>query len=89
MFSRKHAPDSSASFTTAVERTFGALVRLFAEAQERGEIIPGDPERLSLAAATSVHGLAAFAANGTLEAEAVLAGIGETVHHLLHGLRPR
>ncbi|MFL4905331.1 TetR/AcrR family transcriptional regulator [Streptomyces sp. MMS24-I2-30] len=89
MFTRKHDPDSSALLAAAAERSFGSLIQVFTEAQERGEIVPGDPERLSLVAAANLHGLATLVANGTLDAEATLAGIADSVHHLMHGLRPR
>ncbi|MFF0224771.1 TetR/AcrR family transcriptional regulator [Streptomyces sp. NPDC004629] len=89
MFSRKHRPDSSALLAAAVERSLGSLIQLIAEAQQRGEIIQGDPERLNMVAAASLHGIAALVASGALEAEAALAGIDESVHHILYGLRPR
>jgi hypothetical protein len=36
-----------------------------------------------------MHGLASFAANGSIPADQALAGLDEHVHHLLHGLKPR
>ncbi|RMB81653.1 TetR/AcrR family transcriptional regulator [Streptomyces shenzhenensis] len=89
MFTRKHRPESFALLAAAVERSLGSLNQLIAEAQERGEIIQGDPDRLNLVAAASLHGTAALVASGALEAEAALAGIAESIHHLLYGLSPR
>ncbi|MEU1405357.1 TetR/AcrR family transcriptional regulator [Streptomyces sp. NPDC005728] len=89
MFTRKHEPDASAHLSAAVDRSVGSFMRLVAEAQARGEIVAGDPERITLVAASSLHGLAAFAANGSIPPEQVLSGLDEHVHHLLHGLRPR
>jgi AcrR family transcriptional regulator len=89
MFARKHDPDSSAQLAAAVDRSFGSLTRTFADAQDQGEIVRGDPERLTLVAAASLHGLAALIASCALDAEEALAGLDEHVHLLLHGLRPR
>ncbi|MEU2059454.1 TetR/AcrR family transcriptional regulator [Streptomyces sp. NPDC013455] len=89
MFARKHDPDGSAQLAAAVDQTLGTFTRLIADGQERGEIVEGDPERITLAAAASLHGLAALIAGCALEAEEALAGLDEHVHLLLHGLRPR
>ncbi|MBG0854215.1 TetR/AcrR family transcriptional regulator [Streptomyces spinoverrucosus] len=89
MYARKHDPDVSEQLAAAVERTITPFLRLIADAQQRGEIVEGDPEGITLLAGASLHGIAAFTANGTFPPQAALDGIGEVVHHLLHGLRPR
>ncbi|MFB7779652.1 TetR/AcrR family transcriptional regulator [Streptomyces bauhiniae] len=89
MFARKHEPDSSDRLAAAVDQSLGALTRTFASAQERGEIVQGDPERITLVAAASLHGLAALIAGCALEAEEAMAGLDTHVHLLLHGLKPR
>ncbi|WTF14630.1 TetR/AcrR family transcriptional regulator [Streptomyces sp. NBC_01601] len=89
MFARKHDPDSSDRLAAAVDQSLGALTRTFADAQERGEIVQGDPERITLVAAASLHGLAALIAGCALDAEEALAGLDAHVHLLLHGLKPR
>ncbi|MFG2354174.1 TetR/AcrR family transcriptional regulator [Streptomyces sp. NPDC048521] len=89
MFTRKHDPDASAQLAEVVDRSVGSIMRLVADAQARGEIVAGDPERITLVAASSLHGLAAFAANGSIPPEQVLTGLDEHVHHLLTGLTPR
>ncbi|MFC9930127.1 TetR/AcrR family transcriptional regulator [Streptomyces sp. NPDC127190] len=89
MFARKHHPDSSDRLAAAVDRSFGSLTRTFAAAQEQGELVPGDPERLTLVAAASLHGLAGLIAACALDAEEALAGLDDHVHLLLHGLTPR
>ncbi|MEU7061060.1 TetR/AcrR family transcriptional regulator [Streptomyces sp. NPDC046197] len=89
MFARKHDPDVSEQLAAAVDRSVGSFTRLIADAQERGEIVAGDPERITLVAAAGMHGLAAFIANGTFPVEEALAGLDEHVHLVLHGLRPR
>ncbi|MGV9318368.1 TetR/AcrR family transcriptional regulator [Streptomyces sp. NPDC003660] len=89
MFARKHDPDSSDLLATAVDQSLGTLTRTFVDAQERGEIVQGDPERITLAAAASLHGLAALIAGCALDADEALAGLDAHVHLLLHGLKPR
>ncbi|MBX9399519.1 TetR/AcrR family transcriptional regulator [Streptomyces sp. TRM72054] len=89
MYARKHDPDVSEQLVAAVERTITPFLRLIADAQQRGEIVEGDPERITLVAGASLHGIAAFTANGTFPPQVALDSIGELVHHLLHGLRPR
>ncbi|MEU6817472.1 TetR/AcrR family transcriptional regulator [Streptomyces sp. NPDC046860] len=89
MFARKHDPDSSDRLAAAVDQTLGSLTRAFTDAQERGEIVQGDPERITLVAAASLHGLAALIAGCALDAEEALAGLDTHVHLLLHGLKPR
>lgn len=89
MYARKHEPDASEQMAAAVEETVGSLVRVLADAQQRGEIIDGDPEELNLVTGAVLHGVAAFISAGWLPPEAALAGVEDLVHHLLHGLRPR
>ncbi|MEU6553202.1 TetR/AcrR family transcriptional regulator [Streptomyces sp. NPDC046915] len=89
MFTRKHDPEISAQLSDAVDRSVGSFERLITDAQARGEIVTGDPAQLTLFAGASMHGLAAFAANGSIPADQVLADLDKHVHHLLHGLKPR
>ncbi|MFD5573282.1 TetR/AcrR family transcriptional regulator [Streptomyces cadmiisoli] len=89
MYARKHDPDISDQLAAAVERNIAPFVRLIADGQRQGEIVGGDPEHITLLAAASLHGVATFAANGTLAPQAALDAVGELVHHLLQGLRPR
>ncbi|MEU6381041.1 TetR/AcrR family transcriptional regulator [Streptomyces sp. NPDC046909] len=89
MFARKHDPEASEEMATAVDRTVGALERLIADAQKRGEIIEGDPGRLTHLVGATLHGVATFAASERVDPEFALDGIPQLVHLLLHGLKPR
>ncbi|MER5576404.1 TetR/AcrR family transcriptional regulator [Streptomyces massasporeus] len=89
MYARKHEPDASEQLAAAVDRTVGSLERVIADAQERGEIIAGDPQYLTLVTGATLQGIASFAASGMLAPEAALDGTEEFVHLLLHGLKPR
>ncbi|MEU2427388.1 TetR/AcrR family transcriptional regulator [Streptomyces sp. NPDC007851] len=89
MFARKHDPDIDARLAEAVDVSMASFVRLTAEAQRRGEIIEGDPEQLTLAAAAGVHGLASLIAACALPPDEALVGLEGYVHLVLHGLKPR
>ncbi|MFF5143435.1 TetR/AcrR family transcriptional regulator [Streptomyces sp. NPDC013157] len=89
MYSRKHDPDAGTDLAAAAEHSLRSFVLLVADAQRRGEIVQGDPETVTLTAAACIHGLAALATNGTLPPDAVLAGLDQHVHLVLHGLKPR
>ncbi|MFC4505625.1 MULTISPECIES: TetR/AcrR family transcriptional regulator [Streptomyces] len=92
MFARKHAPDASdtaGQLTAAVDRTVGSLERMLAEAQQRGEIVDGDPRELSVTLGAALHGYAVLTANESLDPRTALAGVAALVHHNLHGLLRR
>lgn len=89
MYARKHAPGATDLMATAVDRTVGHLGRVLAEAQRRGEIIEADPHHLTFTVGAALHGAATFTAGGILDREAVMNGVDELVHLLLHGLKPR
>ncbi|KMS69281.1 TetR family transcriptional regulator [Streptomyces viridochromogenes] len=89
MYARKHEPDASEQMAAAVEQTVGSLERVLAEAQQRGEVIDGDPAELNLVTGATLHGVAGFISAGWLTPEAALAGAEGLVHFLLHGLKPR
>ena len=84
MFAGKHR---SAGLEAAADRAFAAPLALIAEAQAAGEVVAGDPDRVAEAAFAAVHGLAALAGAGVLEADHAL--IDETVERLVLGLKPR
>ncbi|MFJ9154456.1 TetR/AcrR family transcriptional regulator [Streptomyces sp. NPDC102270] len=63
--------------------------RVMVDAQGCGEIIEGDPARLTLAVCAALHGTAAFATQDAADPQAALGGIEDLVHLLPHGLQPR
>lgn len=89
MYARKHEPGTSEQMAAALDRTIGSLERTVAAAQQRGEIVDGAPEHLTLVVGSALHGLATFAANGSIPPAAVMNTVAELVRHLLDGLRPR
>jgi len=89
VFARKHDPDVSDQLSAAGERMVLTIVRPITDAQAAGELVEGDPWSIGLALGASLHGIAAFTANGTLSPEAAIASVDEVVKHLLYGLIPR
>ncbi|WNV74034.1 TetR/AcrR family transcriptional regulator [Geodermatophilus sp. DSM 44513] len=60
-----------------------------ADAQRRGEVVPGDPGALATALWAGLHGVAALSVSGALPGTDVDALLVRTVDTLLDGLRPR
>jgi AcrR family transcriptional regulator len=62
-------PDKAAhpSLKEAGDRTFELLVQAIAECQTAGQVRPGDPVELAVAAWSIVHGLAALLVDGRLK----------------------
>lgn len=89
MFERKHAPEGGTEVAEAVERAFAAPVTVVAEAQRRGLIVAGDPERIGMSVVASLQGLATFVGSGFVRPETADELLDETIGHLLHGIRPR
>ncbi|MFC9896049.1 TetR/AcrR family transcriptional regulator [Nocardia sp. NPDC127579] len=89
MFARRHSPVAGDAMSEAVDRAFAVPVTLIAEAQARGEIIPGDPRRIALTAVAALQGLATFLGSGLVVPEATDEWLDDLVTHLTLGLQPR
>ncbi len=89
MYARKHDPDAAEQMAVGIDKTVGSLERVIADAQKRGEIVEGDPERLTLVVGAALQGIAAFTTGGMLDPDAAGDTLDDLVHHLLHGLKPR
>ncbi|MDQ1046737.1 AcrR family transcriptional regulator [Streptomyces sp. V4I2] len=89
MYARKHDPDAAEQMAVGIDKTVGSLERVIADAQKRGEIVEGDPERLTLVVGAALQGIAAFTTGGMLDPDAAHATLDDLIHHLLHGLKPR
>lgn len=89
-------PDKAAhpALEEAGTRTFGLLVQAIAECQAAGQVRPGAPEELAVAAWAIVHGLAALLVDGKLKEHAATADAAEQLAHrvtdlIMQGLAPR
>ena len=90
MFAGKHRPGAAPSLREAADRAFEAPLMLIVDAQARGDVVPGDPERVALVAFAAAHGIAALANNQMLPGAAGLDDLLEAaVERLVLGLRPR
>lgn len=89
MFARRHSPAAGDVMSRAVDAAFATPVALIAEAQQRGEVIAGDPRRIALSAVAALQGLATFVGSGVIAVEAADELLDETTTHMIEGLRPR
>lgn len=89
MYARKHEPGASEQMAAAIDRTVGSLERVIADAQKRGEIVEGEPERVTLIVGAALQGIASFTAGGMLDPDTARATLDDAIHHLIHGLKPR
>ncbi|WP_229684106.1 hypothetical protein [Nocardia camponoti] len=89
MFSSKQHADVTPELAEAMRRTFTPAIALMAEGQRTGEVMPGDPARISMSLAAAVHGLADFVVSGFLAEEAAEHLLHDTVTNFIVGLRPR
>jgi AcrR family transcriptional regulator len=87
MFAVKHRPGAGASLAAAGERAFEGPLSLVADAQAAGEVVPGDPEGVSMVAWAALQGLAMLANSGMIEVTDEL--VGDAIERLVLGLRPR
>ncbi|MFF4354737.1 WHG domain-containing protein [Streptomyces sp. NPDC001530] len=88
MQTRKHDPDAPEELTAALDRIMAAFLRMIADGQGRGEVIPGNPARVSLVVVAALQGIATLVAHRSFP-DAAVEGLDEVVHHLVHGLAPR
>jgi AcrR family transcriptional regulator len=86
MFAGKHRDET---LRAAANRAFAAPRALFAAAQESGEIVAGDPERVGIVALATLQGVASLANNGMLGDADLDEVVEEAVDRLVLGLRPR
>ena len=89
MFAGKHRPDASAAVREAADQAFAIPLGLILDAQEAGDVVPGDPEKVATAAFASIHGLAALLNADMLDRGAIDDLIADSVARLVGGLRPR
>lgn len=87
MFAAKHrAPGEELS--AAVTGAFGVIERLIADAQEAGELAPGDPRDFGTALFAVLQGVVAMANGGMLPAGALEATVADAIGRLVRGSRP-
>jgi AcrR family transcriptional regulator len=83
---RRGAPPSLVEAGSAAYAQVGAVLR---EGQQSGEIMRGDPLRLSLTLNAALQGLIAISTDGKFKGMPVARLVPETVRQILFGLKPR
>ena len=89
MFEAKHRADAPPELLAASEQTFAPPLAVFAQGQAAGEIVAGDPGRLSLGTMAAMHGLLSISTNGRFKGIPLDRLVGEIVECIVWGLRPR
>ena len=89
MLETKHRPGAPRELLDASDAAFSNGPALIRAGQAAGEIVPGDPARLSLTLGAALQGLVSISTQGKFKGiplEDLVPGI---VKHILAGLRPR
>jgi AcrR family transcriptional regulator len=89
MFEIKHRPNPPGGLLQASDKAFGHAHATFAEGQAAGEVIAGDPARLSLVAIAALQGLITISSNGKFKGIDLLTLTEEIIDRIITGLRPR
>ncbi len=89
MFAVKHSPDAGEGSRAASERAFAAPLALVAKAQADGQIVGGDPERVSIVAFAALQGLASLINGGLVDEPERDELVADAVERMLLGMRPR
>ena len=89
MFEAKHRPDAPRELIDASERAFAHAHATFAEGQAAGEVVPGDPGRLSIVVFAALLGLVSISTDGKFKGISLDHLTGEIIERIILGLRPR
>ncbi len=89
MFEAKHRPDAPRELLEASERAFGHAHTTFMEGQTSGEVVQGDPWRLSIVIFSALLGLVSISDNGKFKGIPLDRLVGDVIERIILGLRPR
>ena len=89
MFEAKHRPDAPCELLEASERAFAHAHTTFTEGQVAGEVVPGDPGRLSIAVFSALLGLVSISTDGKFKGVSLDHLTGEIIERMILGFRPR
>lgn len=89
MLEAKHRADAPRELLEASDRAFAHPIAIFAEGQQSGDVVAGDPHRLGLFAFAGLQGLIAASTGGMVKGVPLKTLVGEVVECLILGLRPR
>jgi hypothetical protein len=88
MFAAKYR-EGAERLRAAADRAFEASRAVIADGQAAGEVIPGDPDEIAIAAWATIQGLATLAIGGMLSGTSLDGAVSAAVERLVLGLRPR
>lgn len=89
MVEAKHRPGAPRELLEASDAAFSNGPALIKEGQAAGEVVPGDPARLSLTLSAALQGLVSISTEGKFKGVPLEALVPGIVKHILLGLRPR
>ena len=89
MFESKQRPGAPRELLEASERAFGHARTTFMEGQAAGEVVTGDPWRLSIVVFSALLGLVAISDNGKLKGISLDRLTKEMIHRMICGFQPR
>jgi AcrR family transcriptional regulator len=86
MYEVKRQPSVPPELLAAMQVAFSHGPKLLREAQAAGQVVAGDPERLSLTFGAVIHGLIAMSSEGKIKGDSLKNFLPETIGHLLNGV---
>lgn len=89
MFDAKHRVDAPPELLEASEKAFAHAQAVFAEGQADGEVVAGDPARLSFIVFAAMQGLIVLSTKGKVKGMPLDTMVGEVIERIILGLRPR
>jgi AcrR family transcriptional regulator len=89
MYATKHDPAASDRLREAATRTFAIPLGVITEAQAAGDVVPGDPEAVGIAAWATIHGIASMSGSGMLAPAELDALVAIAIERAVLGLCPR
>jgi AcrR family transcriptional regulator len=89
MLEAKHRPGAPRELLDASEAAVSNAPALIKAGQAEGEIVPGDPARLSLTLSAALQGLVLISIGGKFKGVPLEDLVPGIVKHILVGLRPR
>jgi len=89
MYATKHDPAASDRLREAATRTFAVPLGVITDAQATGDVVPGDPEAVGIAAWATIHGIASMSGSGMLAPAELDALVAVAIERAVLGLRPR
>ncbi|MFF7183655.1 TetR/AcrR family transcriptional regulator [Streptomyces sp. NPDC008222] len=88
MYSIKHTPEASEELSAAAQRWTEEMTGLIVDAQRRGEVREGSPERVGIGVFSTLHGYATLAASDSLPPDVCTQDLDELVAYILRGCAP-